>query len=103
MAQCMAAGVPQLIMPMAHDQPDNANRIKKFGIGDYLYPKKFKAARIAEKLESLIKNPAVESACAEIQRRIRMQMPTEQVGEIVEGMAEKALRTRGSARAFAAV
>src|SRR5262249_32355180 len=28
-SQCLAAGVPQLIMHMAHDQPDNAARILK--------------------------------------------------------------------------
>src|SRR5438445_634188 len=38
-SQCFRAGVPQLIMPMAHDQPDNAARVKRMGVGDYLYPK----------------------------------------------------------------
>src|SRR6185436_16882143 len=63
MAQCMAAGVPQMIMPMAHDQPDNAVRVKRFGIGDYLYPKKFKAGRIAERLGRLIGSEEVKRAC----------------------------------------
>ena len=32
-AQALRAGVPQLIMPYAHDQPDNARRIRKLGVG----------------------------------------------------------------------
>ncbi len=37
-SQCLAAGVPQFIMPLSHDQPDNAARIKRLGAGDYRYP-----------------------------------------------------------------
>ena len=37
-AQALAAGVPQLIVPMTHDQPDNAVRIRRLGVGDFLLP-----------------------------------------------------------------
>ncbi len=33
LAQCLAAGVPQLITPMSHDQFDTADRIEKLGAG----------------------------------------------------------------------
>jgi UDP:flavonoid glycosyltransferase YjiC (YdhE family) len=32
-AQGLAAGIPQLIKPMAHDQHDNAMRVKRLGVG----------------------------------------------------------------------
>jgi rhamnosyltransferase subunit B len=32
-AQCLRAGVPQVIMPYAHDQPDNARRIENLKVG----------------------------------------------------------------------
>ena len=32
-AQALRAGVPQLVMPYAHDQPDNARRVRKLGVG----------------------------------------------------------------------
>ncbi len=38
LAQALAAGIPQLIMPMSQDQPDNAERIQRFGLGDTLFP-----------------------------------------------------------------
>ena len=32
-AQALRSGAPQLVMPYAHDQPDNARRIRKLGVG----------------------------------------------------------------------
>ncbi len=32
-AQALSAGKPQILVPFAHDQPDNARRIQKLGIG----------------------------------------------------------------------
>lgn len=32
-AQALRAGVPQIIFPFAHDQPDNAGRITRLGVG----------------------------------------------------------------------
>lgn len=36
-AQAMRAGVPQLILPITYDQPDNGYRIQQLGLGDMLY------------------------------------------------------------------
>jgi rhamnosyltransferase subunit B len=45
-AQALAAGVPQLVVPLAHDQPDNAVRVRRLGVGDFLLPKAYKAATV---------------------------------------------------------
>ncbi len=34
-SQAMAAGIPQLMMPLAHDQIDNAARIARLGVGSF--------------------------------------------------------------------
>jgi UDP:flavonoid glycosyltransferase YjiC (YdhE family) len=91
-AQCFAAGVPQFIMPMSHDQPDNAARVKRMGAGDYLYPKKFRASRIAEKLRGLTASPAVRDACRQARQRIESQMSEDQMGELIERMCRRAHR-----------
>ena len=52
-AQGLAAGVPQLVMAMSHDQPDNGYRLRRMGAGDYLYPKAFTPGRVAEALAEL--------------------------------------------------
>jgi UDP:flavonoid glycosyltransferase YjiC (YdhE family) len=93
-AQCFAAGIPQLIMPMAHDQPDNASRIRKFGVGDYLYPRHFKAARIAQTLQRLLASPIVRQACALYREKARDQISPEEMTDLLESLAEQALRIR---------
>jgi rhamnosyltransferase subunit B len=62
-AQAIAAGIPQVIRPMAHDQPDTAARVEKLGIGVTLSPKKFNAELLAEKLNSLITSQVVLERC----------------------------------------
>ena len=38
MAEAMRAGLPQLLVPMAHDQADNAARLQKLGLGRRIDP-----------------------------------------------------------------
>ena len=38
MAEAMRAGIPQLLVPMAHDQADNAARLQKLGLGRRIDP-----------------------------------------------------------------
>lgn len=35
-SQCLVAGVPQIVLPMAFDQFDNANRVAKLGCGSWM-------------------------------------------------------------------
>ncbi|MCA9972632.1 MAG: hypothetical protein KC425_20565, partial [Anaerolineales bacterium] len=63
MNQGLAAGVPLLVMPMSHDQPDNAQRLKRLGVGDYLAPSKFTGPAVARKLRHLLTDTAVAAAC----------------------------------------
>src|SRR5258706_2301218 len=49
-----AGGVPQLIMPMSHDQPNNAHWVKRLGAGDRLLPNKFTGPRVAAALAQLL-------------------------------------------------
>jgi len=52
-AQAMRAGVPQLVMPYAFDQPDNAARMVKLGIGLSTRRKRYRAAAVMDKLRAL--------------------------------------------------
>ncbi|QIF00869.1 glycosyltransferase [Roseimicrobium sp. ORNL1] len=63
LSQALATGVPQLLMPMGHDQPDNAARLEKLGASATVYPKNFKAVTIASALKNLAENDRVAAAC----------------------------------------
>ncbi len=68
-AQALRAGIPQLITPMSHDQPDNAMRIRRLGVGDFVAPHRFTPRRAARILDSLIRSKPVAANCRAIARR----------------------------------
>jgi UDP:flavonoid glycosyltransferase YjiC (YdhE family) len=92
-AQGLAAGVPQLIMPMAHDQPDQAQRLQRLGVGDYLVPKKFLADAVASKLEYLLASPEVKLACEKTRALMAAQMPPERVADLLQSVFTPAALT----------
>jgi len=60
-AQALAAGIPQLVAPFAHDQFDNAARLRRLGVARTLNP----AAPVDDwraELRGLIESPGTESA-----------------------------------------
>ncbi len=61
--QGLAAGVPQLIMPMAFDQPDNAFRLKRLGVAASLPPAKFRGPAVAATLDHLLTETPVRERC----------------------------------------
>jgi UDP:flavonoid glycosyltransferase YjiC (YdhE family) len=90
-AQALAGGVPQMIMPMAHDQPDNAWRLRQLGVGDYLYPGRWEADRIAARAGTLLRAEGTGPACARARQLVEEQMPAAAVAEILERLARKRL------------
>jgi rhamnosyltransferase subunit B len=85
--QGLAAGVPQLIMPMSHDQPDNATRLKRLRVGDWLVPQKFTGPRIAEKLDFLLRSPATTVACFECAQKVRSSTGMQTACDLLESLA----------------
>jgi UDP:flavonoid glycosyltransferase YjiC (YdhE family) len=71
LAQGLASGKPQLIMPMAFDQPDNALRATRLGVARWLSPRKFTADRVTAALQELLENATVTAAAAEYRGRLR--------------------------------
>ncbi len=70
-SQALAAGVPQLVVPRAFDQPDNAERLIRLGVGDALGPRRYTPARGARVIEQLLNDPAMSGRCADVASRIR--------------------------------
>ncbi|HEX6853097.1 MAG TPA: nucleotide disphospho-sugar-binding domain-containing protein [Candidatus Polarisedimenticolaceae bacterium] len=70
LSQGLAAGVPQLLMPMAHDQPDNAVRAERLGVAAWIPARRWKAAAIAPALDRLLGDPEVSEACRSLAPRV---------------------------------
>lgn len=77
LSQGFAAGVPQLLMPMAHDQPDNEHRLRRLGGGFGIAPKRFKADRVAVALSRLLADASISQSCRLLQQRVRNAPDTE--------------------------
>jgi rhamnosyltransferase subunit B len=60
-AQALAAGIPQLVVPSAHDQPDNAVRIRRLGVGDFLLPRAYRTAAVIERVAALTRSGVREN------------------------------------------
>jgi len=84
LAQGLAAGVPQLVMPMAHDQPDNAQRLRRLGVGDYLLPRRFQADAVGAKLHTLLSSAEVQASCQKMKALMAAQMPPERVADLLD-------------------
>lgn len=69
-SQALAAGVPQMVVAMSHDQPDNGARVEKLGIGKVTNPAALrKVEKTARLLAALIDQPKTQIRCAEIAKR----------------------------------
>jgi rhamnosyltransferase subunit B len=68
-AAALAAGCPQLVLPLAWDQPDNAARVRRLGCGDELGARRRIVGLMARALARLI-TPAVRDRCRTIAARV---------------------------------
>ncbi len=67
-ARALQAGIPQVIVPQAHDQFDNAQRLSRLGISATVQMKAFSERRLAGALHRLLSSAPVRRRCAEYAR-----------------------------------
>lgn len=70
-AQAMRGGAPQLVMPLAYDQGDNAARATRLGAGEVLAPARFRGPAVAGRLRAMLANEAMRGTAREISARFR--------------------------------
>lgn len=68
-AAAMAAGVPQVVIPVCFDQEDNGRRLERLGIGVCLTSRKQTAAHLKQALSGLLR-PEARGRCGEISDRL---------------------------------
>jgi rhamnosyltransferase subunit B len=82
-AAALDAGCPQLILPMAWDQPDNACRVTKLGVGSALGPRQRCPGSLARALSYLI-TPEIRDRCQSVASRMQGLDGLEVAADFVE-------------------
>src|SRR5690606_25404299 len=62
-AAALAAGIPQVVVPFSHDQPDHAARVVRLGVGGRVMPNRLDARNLADALGRLLGADDVRRRC----------------------------------------
>lgn len=85
MAQAFAAGIPQLVMPLAFDQYDNAHRARELGVAAIIARRRFRGPVVAQALTDLLKQPEVRETTARYAAQIRFDHAIDQACQAIIG------------------
>lgn len=88
-AQGLAAGIPQLVVPWGFDQPDGAARVRRLGVGDSIRPREYRASAAASVLKRLLDAPEVAQRCRELAARAAEGDPVADTCREIEAMRER--------------
>ncbi|HQZ69091.1 MAG TPA: glycosyltransferase [Planctomycetaceae bacterium] len=84
-AQCLAAGVPQLVIPTLYNQPDTAGRLEALGLAKQLSPRRISAHRFEVLLRELLKPTGVAAECQRAAKRIE---GVDSIGRVCEHLEQ---------------
>jgi UDP:flavonoid glycosyltransferase YjiC (YdhE family) len=87
-SQALAAGVRQLIMPMAHDQLDNAHRLEKLGVARVIRPRSFRPAKVARVIDSLLDDRGLYVRCHWVSQWFKGQRGLADTAKVLEELGE---------------
>ena len=82
--QALRSGRPMLVVPHAHDQPDNAARASRLGIARILDSRKYTADRAAAQLRALLDDPAYRQRADDIGREVRAENGAGAACDVIE-------------------
>ena len=87
LSQALAAGRPQLIVPVSFDQPDNAHRTARLCVSRTLPFKKVSAAALTRELGKLLAEPSHQMRANEIGAIVRKEDGAARAAELIVGLA----------------
>ena len=80
----LQVGIPHLIMPLSHDQPDNARLVERLGVGAKLLPKEYRVTAVVEKLNLLLTSPSVQARCKKVASHIDFEQSLAKACDVIE-------------------
>lgn len=86
-SQALAAGIPQLVVPMAFDQFDNARRVERLGCGKTLLHRKLSRRRLVRQLADLLADDSIAARCTEVRGQMQATDTVRQSVDEIEQLA----------------
>lgn len=90
--QVLRAGRPMLVVPYAHDQPDNAARATRCGVARTLYPRQYRAERVERELRKLLEDPGTAARAAAVARQVCAEDGVKAACEAIEELPARTRR-----------
>jgi rhamnosyltransferase subunit B len=87
LAQALAAGRPQLIVPVAFDQPDNARRAVALGVARSVPFGKANASALERELRSLLNDPGLAARARKVGEEISREDGSRAAADALENAA----------------
>lgn len=78
------AGVPQLAVPFANDQPDNANRLERLGVARAIYPGEYRTARVVDVLRALQRDSRYAQRARDVGAIVASERGAETACDVIE-------------------
>jgi UDP:flavonoid glycosyltransferase YjiC (YdhE family) len=88
-AQALRAGRPMLIVPWAHDQPDNAERARKLGLARVIPRSRYSRNRAARELKLLLDAKDYRVRAAQLAKKIASEDGVATACDAVEAVLGK--------------
>jgi UDP:flavonoid glycosyltransferase YjiC (YdhE family)/glycosyltransferase involved in cell wall biosynthesis len=89
LSQALAAGIPQLALAAGGDRPDNATRVQRLGVAEFLPPMRWQPELVAESLHRLINSSEVQQRCRELAQRLSNADAAARVCDLIEALVSK--------------
>lgn len=91
--QALRAGVPSLVVPFNHDQPDNAYRVTRLNVARTIPRSKYRASIIAKELDILLNDKSYAERAALIGREVQSEDGARTAADEIEKFLRSQVRT----------
>lgn len=86
-SQALRAGIPQLVLPMSHDQHDNSKRVVQLGAGRELAASQIHAHGLSDALYNLTRHSMIRTRCQDIKEKFSDTHTLSQIADTIEAWA----------------
>jgi rhamnosyltransferase subunit B len=88
-AHALRAGLPQVVVPMSFDQPDNAARLERLGVAATLSRRRLDGKSLASALRKLLARPDLSAKLADAARHFEGDTSLDETCRLIEEAGEQ--------------